>query len=173
MDITGQRRWVDNVLLHTFPNGASLFQCGLHELMQPGWPSNIGLVIMAAHEVKATIQSCVAETFDAAMNDAFDPPEAEARDIWDKANRAADRGKAVLDSGRSVISCCAMGQSRSALVAGLILVRCGVPWWDAIMLTRTMRGPFSFNNPAFVGMIARNGPVSKCKNCGHTIRITE
>jgi hypothetical protein len=173
VDTTGQRRWIDNVLIHAFPNGASLFQCGLAELMQPGWPANIGLVVMAAHEVKATIQSCVTETFDAAMNDAFDPPEDEAQAIWDLANKAADRGKAVLDSGRSVVSCCAMGHNRSALISGLILVRCGVPWRNAIDLTRHMRGPLSFNNPTFVGMVARNGPVSKCKNCGSHVRITE
>lgn len=173
MDLTGKRRWQDNVLIHTFPNGASLFQCGLSELLEPGWPTDVGLVVMAAHDVKNTVSSCAVETFDAAMNDTFDPPHEEALQIWTKANRAADRAKLVLDSGKSVISCCAWGYSRSALVAGLILVRYGFTPLDAIMLTRTMRGPFSFNNPAFVGMLMRDGPVSSCKNCGHIIRISE
>jgi len=172
VDFTGQRWW-ENVLIRTFPNGASLYQCGLNELMQPGWPANTGLVIMAAHEVKASVQSCAVELFDAAMNDLLDPDASQADDIWGKANRAADRGKAILDSGKSVISCCAMGHNRSALISGLILARCGVQPLESIHLIRTMRGPLAFNNPAFVGMVARNGPMSRCKNCGHSVRIAE
>lgn len=162
------------VLLRTFPNNASLFQCGIAELMQSGWPTaSIGLVIMAAPEVKATIQSCIAETFDATMQDLLDPTAEQAHDIWDKANRAADRAKAVLDGGQSVISCCAMGHNRSALVSALILSRYGVGWLDAVNTVRIARGPLSFNNFAFVGMVARNGPTSTCKSCGNRVRITD
>src|SRR5262245_57207028 len=62
-----------------------------------------------------------------------------------KLNAIADMGARLIRSGHRVLSHCGMGYNRSALVAGLILVRLGVPGSDAVNRLRSCRPGVLFN----------------------------
>ena len=62
-----------------------------------------------------------------------------------KLNAVADLGAALIRSGHRVLSHCGMGFNRSALVAGLILLRLGVSGSDAIGRLRACRPGALFN----------------------------
>jgi protein-tyrosine phosphatase len=57
----------------------------------------------------------------------------------------ATLGTRLLESGQRVLSHCGMGLNRSALVAGLILVRRGVKGADAVARIRSRRPGALFN----------------------------
>ncbi|HEU5179463.1 MAG TPA: dual specificity protein phosphatase family protein [Candidatus Polarisedimenticolia bacterium] len=63
----------------------------------------------------------------------------------DKLNAVADMAAGLIRSGHRVLSHCGMGYNRSALVAGLILVRLGVPGTDAVTRLRSCRPGVLFN----------------------------
>jgi len=62
-----------------------------------------------------------------------------------KLNAVADLGAALIRSGQRVLSHCGMGFNRSALVAGLILMRLGVNGPDAVQRLRACRPGALFN----------------------------
>ena len=62
-----------------------------------------------------------------------------------KLNAVADLGAALIRTGHRVLSHCGMGFNRSALVAGLILLRLGVSGPDAIRRLRACRPGALFN----------------------------
>lgn len=62
-----------------------------------------------------------------------------------KLNAIADMGARLIRSGHRVLSHCGMGYNRSALVAGLILVRLGVSGPDAVLRLRSRRPGVLFN----------------------------
>jgi protein-tyrosine phosphatase len=62
-----------------------------------------------------------------------------------KLNAVADLGAALIRSGHRVLSHCGMGFNRSALVAGLILLRLGMSGPDTIKRLRACRPGALFN----------------------------
>jgi protein-tyrosine phosphatase len=62
-----------------------------------------------------------------------------------KLNAIADMGAALIRSGHRVLSHCGMGFNRSALVAGLILLRLGVSGEEAVRRLRACRPGALFN----------------------------
>lgn len=62
-----------------------------------------------------------------------------------KLNGIADLGTALVRSGHRVLSHCGMGFNRSALVAGLILVRLGLPGPEVVKRLRGCRPGVLFN----------------------------
>ena len=62
-----------------------------------------------------------------------------------KLNAIADLAAGLIRSGHRVLSHCGMGFNRSALVAGLILVRLGIPGPDAVCRLRSCRPGALFN----------------------------
>jgi len=62
-----------------------------------------------------------------------------------KLNAVADMGAGLIRSGHRVLSHCGMGFNRSALVAGLILLRLGVSGPDAVRRLRGCRPGALFN----------------------------
>jgi protein-tyrosine phosphatase len=62
-----------------------------------------------------------------------------------KLNAVADLGAALVRSGHRVLSHCGMGFNRSALVAGLILLRLGVSGPEAVRRLRACRPGALFN----------------------------
>ena len=62
-----------------------------------------------------------------------------------KLNAIADLAAGLIRSGHRVLSHCGMGFNRSALVAGLILVRLGIPGPDAVCRLRGCRPGALFN----------------------------
>ena len=62
-----------------------------------------------------------------------------------KLNAVADLGAALIRTGHRVLSHCGMGFNRSALVAGLILLRLGVSGPEAVRRLRTCRPGALFN----------------------------
>jgi hypothetical protein len=62
-----------------------------------------------------------------------------------KLNAIADLGAALIRSGHRVLSHCGMGFNRSALVAGLILLRLGVSGPEAVRRLRGCRPGALFN----------------------------
>jgi protein-tyrosine phosphatase len=62
-----------------------------------------------------------------------------------KLNAIADLAAGLIQSGHRVLSHCGMGFNRSALVAGLILVRLGLPGPDAVNRLRGCRPGALFN----------------------------
>jgi protein-tyrosine phosphatase len=62
-----------------------------------------------------------------------------------KLNAVADLGAALIKTGHRVLSHCGMGFNRSALVAGLILLRLGVSGPDTVRRLRTCRPGALFN----------------------------
>lgn len=62
-----------------------------------------------------------------------------------KLNAVADLGAALIKNGHRVLSHCGMGFNRSALVAGLILLRLGVSGSEAVRRLRTCRPGALFN----------------------------
>ena len=65
-----------------------------------------------------------------------------------KLNAVADLGAALVRDGHRVLSHCGMGFNRSALVAGLILLRLGVSGREAVRRLRACR-PGALFNEAF------------------------
>ena len=63
-------------------------------------------------------------------------------------NAVADMGAGLIRAGHRVLSHCGMGFNRSALVAGLILLRQGVSGPDAVRRLRVCR-PGALFNPVF------------------------
>ena len=63
-----------------------------------------------------------------------------------KLNAIADLGACLIRSGHRVVSHCGMGFNRSALVAGLILVRLGVTGPEAVCRLRGCRPGALFND---------------------------
>jgi protein-tyrosine phosphatase len=63
-------------------------------------------------------------------------------------NAVADLGAALIKSGQRVLSHCGMGFNRSALVAGLILLRLGASGPEAVQRLRACR-PGALFNEAF------------------------
>lgn len=63
-----------------------------------------------------------------------------------KLNAVADLGASLIRSGHRVLSHCGMGFNRSALVAGLILLRMGVSGPEAIRRLRACRPGALFND---------------------------
>jgi len=61
-------------------------------------------------------------------------------------------------AGRHTLVTCQMGLNRSALVAGLAMVRLGVKPADAIRAIRSVRGPDALCNKDFEQMIVRYRP---------------
>jgi hypothetical protein len=62
-----------------------------------------------------------------------------------KLNAIADMAAGLIRSGHRVLSHCGMGFNRSALVAGLVLVRLGVSGPDAVARLRSCRPGALFN----------------------------
>ncbi len=62
-----------------------------------------------------------------------------------KLNAIADMAAGLIQSGHRVLSHCGMGFNRSALVAGLVLVRLGVSGPDAVNRLRASRPGALFN----------------------------
>ena len=62
-----------------------------------------------------------------------------------KLNAVADLGAALIRAGHRVLSHCGMGFNRSALVAGLILMRLGVSGPEAVRRLRACRPGALFN----------------------------
>jgi protein-tyrosine phosphatase len=62
-----------------------------------------------------------------------------------KLNAVADLGAALIKGGQRVLSHCGMGFNRSALVAGLILLRLGVSGPEAVQRLRACRPGALFN----------------------------
>jgi len=62
-----------------------------------------------------------------------------------KLNAVADLGAALIRAGQRVLSHCGMGFNRSALVAGLILLRLGVGGPEAVQRLRACRPGALFN----------------------------
>jgi hypothetical protein len=62
-----------------------------------------------------------------------------------KLNAIADMAAGLIRSGHRVLSHCGMGFNRSALVAGLVLVRLGVSGPDAVARLRRCRPGALFN----------------------------
>ena len=62
-----------------------------------------------------------------------------------KLNAVAELAARLIGSGHRVLSHCGMGFNRSALVAGLILVRLGVAGPDAVRRLRSCRPGVLFN----------------------------
>ncbi len=62
-----------------------------------------------------------------------------------KLNAIADLGAALVKDGHRVLSHCGMGFNRSALVAGLILLRLGVSGPEAVRRLRSCRPGALFN----------------------------
>ncbi len=62
-----------------------------------------------------------------------------------KLNGIATLGASLVNAGHRVLSHCGMGFNRSALVAGLILVKLGVPGTDAVARLRERRPGALFN----------------------------
>jgi protein-tyrosine phosphatase len=62
-----------------------------------------------------------------------------------KLNAVADLGATLIRSGHCVLSHCGMGFNRSALVAGLILLRLGVSGPEAVRRLRACRPGALFN----------------------------
>ena len=62
-----------------------------------------------------------------------------------KLNAIADLAAGLIRSGHRVLSHCGMGFNRSALVAGLVLVRLGVSGPDAVCRLRNCRPGALFN----------------------------
>src|SRR5258705_13902878 len=62
-----------------------------------------------------------------------------------KLNAVADLGAGLIQSGHRVLSHCGMGFNRSALVAGLILLRLGMTGPEAIQRLRGRRPGALFN----------------------------
>ena len=75
-----------------------------------------------------------------------------------KLNAIADMAAGVIRSGHRVLSHCGMGFNRSALVAGLILVRLGVAGPDAVARLRTCRPGVLFNE-VFAAHLESLGPL--------------
>jgi len=65
-----------------------------------------------------------------------------------KLNAVADLAAELIRSGHRVLSHCGMGFNRSALVAGLVLRRLGVPGPEAVRRLRACR-PGALFNPVF------------------------
>ena len=63
-----------------------------------------------------------------------------------KLNAVADMGAGLIRSGHRVLAHCGMGFNRSALVAGLILLRLGVSGPDAVLRLRSCRPGALFNS---------------------------
>ena len=63
-----------------------------------------------------------------------------------KLNAVADLGAEMIRSGHRVLSHCGMGFNRSALVAGLILLRLGMTGPDAVARLRECRPGALFND---------------------------
>src|SRR4051812_46001433 len=62
-----------------------------------------------------------------------------------KLNAVADLGAGLIKAGQRVLSHCGMGFNRSALVAGLILLRLGVSGPEAVQRLRACRPGALFN----------------------------
>jgi protein-tyrosine phosphatase len=62
-----------------------------------------------------------------------------------KLNAVADLGARLLAAGEKVLAHCGMGLNRSALVAGLILIRTGMSGKNAVSLLRAKRSGALFN----------------------------
>jgi protein-tyrosine phosphatase len=62
-----------------------------------------------------------------------------------KLEALADLGACLVRSGKRVLSHCGMGHNRSALVAGLILVKLGMSGADAVALIRAHRQGALYN----------------------------
>lgn len=73
-----------------------------------------------------------------------------------KLNAIADMGAGLIASGHHVLSHCGMGFNRSALVAGLILVRLGLPGPAAVDRLRGRR-PGALFNEVFAAHLASLG----------------
>lgn len=73
-----------------------------------------------------------------------------------KLNALADLGASLIRSGHRVLSHCGMGFNRSALVAGLILVRLGTPGPIVVERLRSRRPGALFNQvfAAHLGSLA-------------------
>ena len=69
-----------------------------------------------------------------------------------KLNAVADLGASLIRSGHRVLSHCGMGFNRSALVAGLILLRLGVSGPEAVLRLRACR-PGALFNQAFAAYL--------------------
>jgi len=70
----------------------------------------------------------------------------------------ADLGAGLIRSGHRVLSHCGMGFNRSALVAGLILVRLGIPGCEAVNRLRGCR-PGALFNEVFAAHLDSCGPL--------------
>jgi protein-tyrosine phosphatase len=75
-----------------------------------------------------------------------------------KLNAIADLGAGLIRSGHRVLSHCGMGFNRSALVAGLILVRLGIPGCEAVNRLRCCR-PGALFNEVFAAHLDSCGPL--------------
>lgn len=64
----------------------------------------------------------------------------------DKLHAIVDLGASLVERGHKVLSHCRMGFNRSALVAGLILVKLGMSGPDAMALMRSQRPGALFND---------------------------
>jgi|SRR5579883_2032018 len=64
----------------------------------------------------------------------------------DKLNAIGDLGARIVESGHRVLSHCGMGFNRSALVAGVILYKLGMPGPDIVERLRERRPGALFND---------------------------
>lgn len=68
-------------------------------------------------------------------------------------------GASLLAQGHKVVCQCGMGQNRSALVAGMILLHCGLSGAEAVTLIRSHREGALWN-PTFRNYLLAHGPLS-------------
>jgi hypothetical protein len=76
----------------------------------------------------------------------------------DKLAAVADLGARLVRSGHKVLSHCGMGFNRSALVAGLVLWRLGMPGPEAVSRLRSRRPGALFNDVFAAHILALPAP---------------
>ena len=76
-----------------------------------------------------------------------------------KLNAVADMGAELIRSGHRVLSHCGMGFNRSALVAGLILMRLGMTGPEAVRRLRGCRPGALFNQVFAAHLESLTGPA--------------
>lgn len=80
--------------------------------------------------------------------------EAEARKLFDLADSVTDKLAARIRSGDGVISTCAAGLNRSALISAFAVMKLtDLSSKSVIKMIRKARGPDALHNPSFVRVI--------------------
>lgn len=163
--MTAELRQVCGSLIycHAVPQGdgvaplvARLYVAGMPEL--PVWPEGcgVGMIVLAARGTEGGQFWGRCHVVSVPLDDYYDPTPPQEADIRRRAGEAAQLVYEAMRVGTSVITSCAVGMNRSALVAGLVLRKFGMPPEAAVLRLRNSR--FGLNgervwraleNPAF------------------------